>query len=74
MNGSNLLLLWHTVCVESFSLLAGSFLFDEKTRQSDALFWFGLRDVGILIIFYTQELSSKEKLLTLRILKPGLAD
>jgi hypothetical protein len=47
--------------------LAGSFLFDEKTRQSDALFWFGLRDVVILLIFYTQELSSKEKFLTLRI-------
>jgi hypothetical protein len=28
--------------------LAGTFLFDEKIRQSAALFWFGLRDVGIL--------------------------
>ncbi len=29
-------------------LLAGTLLFDEKIRQSAALFWFGLRDVGIL--------------------------
>jgi hypothetical protein len=26
--------------------LAGALLFDEKIRQSVALFWFGLRDVG----------------------------
>jgi hypothetical protein len=28
--------------------LAGALLFDEKIRQNAALFWFGLRDVGIL--------------------------
>jgi hypothetical protein len=28
--------------------LAGALLFDEKIRQSAALFWFGLQDVGIL--------------------------
>jgi hypothetical protein len=28
--------------------LAGALLFDEKVRQSADLFWFGLRDVGIL--------------------------
>jgi hypothetical protein len=28
--------------------MAGALLFDEKIRQSAALFWFGLRDVGIL--------------------------
>jgi hypothetical protein len=28
--------------------LAGALLFDEKIRQSAPLFWFGLRDVGIL--------------------------
>jgi hypothetical protein len=28
--------------------LAGALLFDEKTRQSSALFWFGLRNDGIL--------------------------
>jgi hypothetical protein len=28
--------------------LAGALLFDEKIRQSAALFWSGLRDVGIL--------------------------
>jgi hypothetical protein len=30
--------------------LAGTHLFDEKIRQSVALFWFGLRDVGILYL------------------------
>jgi hypothetical protein len=29
-------------------LLPGALLFDEKIDQSAALFWFGLRDVGIL--------------------------
>jgi hypothetical protein len=28
--------------------LAGALLFDEKIRNSAALFWFGFRDVGIL--------------------------
>jgi hypothetical protein len=28
--------------------LAGALLFDEKIRQSAALFWLGFRDVGIL--------------------------
>jgi hypothetical protein len=28
--------------------LADTLLFDEKIRKSAALFWFGLRDVGIL--------------------------
>jgi hypothetical protein len=28
--------------------LAGALLFNEKIRKSAALFWFGLRDVGIL--------------------------
>jgi hypothetical protein len=28
--------------------LAGALLFDENIRQSAALFWFGLGDVGIL--------------------------
>jgi hypothetical protein len=30
--------------------LAGALLFDEKIHQSAALFWFGLRDVGILYL------------------------
>jgi hypothetical protein len=28
--------------------ITGALLFDEKIQQSAALFWFGLRDVGIL--------------------------
>jgi hypothetical protein len=34
-----------------FFLLAGALSFDEKIRQSSALFWFGLRNVEI---FYLQ--------------------
>jgi hypothetical protein len=33
--------------ISSFLLLADALLFDEKIRQSAALFQFGLRDVGI---------------------------
>jgi hypothetical protein len=33
--------------------LAGALSFDEKIRQSAALFWFGLRDDEILQIFYS---------------------
>jgi hypothetical protein len=33
-----------------FFLLAGAFLFDEKIRLSSALFWFGLRNDGILYL------------------------
>jgi hypothetical protein len=40
--------------------LAGALLFDKKIHQSAALFWFGLRDVEILQIFYF-----KEQLLTI---------
>jgi hypothetical protein len=42
--------------------LAGTLLFDEKICQNAALFWFGLRDVGILysraIIQRTIDVSS----------------
>ncbi len=31
-------------------LLAAALLFDEKIRQSAAIFWFGLWDVGILYL------------------------
>jgi hypothetical protein len=34
--------------------LAVTLLFVEKIRQSDAQFWFGLRIVGFLQIFYSQ--------------------
>ncbi len=33
-----------------FFLLASALLFDEKIRQSSPLFWFGLRNDGILYI------------------------
>jgi hypothetical protein len=41
--------------------MAGTLSFDEKIRQSAALFWFGLGDVRI----FTHELQSKEQLLSL---------
>jgi hypothetical protein len=37
--------------------LAGALLFDEKIRQSAALFWFGLR----MMEFFTYEPQSKER-------------
>jgi hypothetical protein len=43
-------------------LLAGTLLFDEKIRQSAALFWFGLRDVRIRI----PNSRSKEQLMSLQ--------
>jgi hypothetical protein len=42
-----------------FFLLAGALLFDKKIRQSAALFWFGLRVVGILQIFYTRAILQR---------------
>jgi hypothetical protein len=39
--------------------LAGALLFDEKIRKSTALFWFGLRDVGILQIFYSRDVIQR---------------
>jgi hypothetical protein len=41
--------------------LAGTLLFDEKIRQSAALFWFGWQDAG----FFTHEPYSKEQLMSL---------
>jgi hypothetical protein len=35
-------------CIESCLPIIGALLFDEKIRHSAALFWFGLRNVGIL--------------------------
>jgi hypothetical protein len=47
-------------------ILAGTLLIDGKIRQGAALFWFRLRDVGILQLLYsTHETFSKEQLLTL---------
>jgi hypothetical protein len=42
------------VVYNPFFLFAGALLLDEKIRQSVALFWFGLRIVGFLQIFYSQ--------------------
>jgi hypothetical protein len=47
-NESNLLLVRITVCIEYCLPIGWHTFFDEKIRQSAALFWFGLRDIGIL--------------------------
>jgi hypothetical protein len=44
--------------------LAGALLFDEKIRQSAALFWLGLWDVRIRQIFFSQAII-QEQLMTL---------
>jgi hypothetical protein len=39
--------------------LAGALLFVEKIPQKDTLFWFGLRDVEILQIFYSRAIIQR---------------
>jgi hypothetical protein len=51
--------------------LAGTFLFDEKISQSAALFWFGLRDVGIL---YSQAIIQGTIDVFFAFLQPGSAE
>jgi hypothetical protein len=46
--------LWQPACTESIL----PFLFDEKIRQSGALFWLELREVRILQIFYSPVIQS----------------
>jgi hypothetical protein len=48
--------------------LAGALLFDEQIRQNAALFWFGLRDVGIL---YTQAVILRTIDVSPTFLEPG---
>ncbi len=59
-NESNLLLVQITVCNRIlFFILAGALLFVEKIRQRAALYWFRLRDVGILHIFNSRALIQR---------------
>jgi hypothetical protein len=57
-----------------FSLLAVVLLFVEKTRQSAALFWFGLRIVGFLQIFYSQAVIPRTTVDSPAFLEHGLAE
>jgi hypothetical protein len=52
-------------------LLAGALLFDEKIRQSGALFRFGLRDVGIL---YSRAVIQRTIDVSTAFLEHGLAE
>jgi len=54
--------------------LAGELLFDKKIRKSDALFWFGLRDVGILQIFYSQAVTQRTIVDSSAFLEHGLVE
>jgi hypothetical protein len=51
-------------------LLAGTLLFDEKIRQRVALFWFGLRDVGII---HSQAVIQRTIVVSPAFLEHGLA-
>ncbi len=59
---------WFASCLP---ILAGALLFDEKIRQSAALFWFGLRDVGIL---YSRAVIQRTIYVSPAFLKHGLAE
>jgi hypothetical protein len=54
--------------------LAGALLNDEKIRRSAALFWFGLRDFGILQIFYSRAVIQRTIIDFPAFLKHGLAE
>ncbi len=54
--------------------MAGGLLFHEKIRQSAALFWFGLRDVGILQIFYSRAAVQRTNVDYPAFLETGLAE
>jgi hypothetical protein len=57
-----------------FFLLAGALLFDEKIRQSAVLFWFGLRDVRILQIFYSRAVIQRTVVDSSAFFEHGLAE
>jgi hypothetical protein len=53
--------------------LVGALLFDEKICQSAALFWFGLRVVGIIQIFYSYAVLQRTIVDSPSFMEPGLA-
>jgi hypothetical protein len=66
---------FYTWFVENpFFLLADALLFDEKFRQTAALFWFGLRNVGILKMFYSRAILQRTIADSPAFLEPGLAE
>jgi hypothetical protein len=54
--------------------LTGAFLFDEKVRQSAALFCFGLLDIGIFHIFYSRAVLQRTIVDSPAFLEPCLAE
>jgi hypothetical protein len=54
--------------------LAGALLFDEKIRQSVAQFWFGLWDVRVLQIFFSQAVIQRTIVDFLAFLETGLEE
>jgi hypothetical protein len=57
-----------------FFRFAGALLFDEKIRRSAAPFWLGLRDVGILQIFYSRTVIQRTIVDSTAFLEHGLAE
>jgi hypothetical protein len=57
-----------------FFLFVWTILLDEKIRQSAALFWFGLRDVGIFQIFYSRAILQRAIVDSPAFLEPGLTE
>jgi hypothetical protein len=57
-----------------FFLLAVALLFVEKFHQSAALFWFGLRIVGFLQIFFSQAVIPRTIVDYPAFLEHGLAE
>jgi hypothetical protein len=62
------------VCTKSFLPVGCTSLFDEKICQSAALFWFKLRDVGILQIFYSRAVLQRTIVGSPTFLEPGLEE
>ncbi len=52
----------------------GALLFDEKIRRSAAIFWFGLRDVGVPQIFYSRAVIQRTIVDSPAFLKHGSAE
>ncbi len=72
-NEFNLLLVRVTVCIESFLPIGWRTFIRWKNPPSAAVFWFGLRDVGNLQIFYSPAVLQRTIVYYLAFLEPGLA-
>jgi hypothetical protein len=65
------MLLQHTVCIESFLPIGWR---TAKICQSAAIFWFGSRNVGILLIFFSSLILQRTIVGSPTFLEPGWAE